>query len=66
MPHIYMQDLLGADGMVQRGAQTVRAHTLTKWVLLELLRVWTWVAALVDRDGGRHLHERIGQMFFQG
>jgi len=66
VPRIYMQQLLGADGLVQRGVKPVAAHTLTKWVLLELLRVWTWVGALIDRDGGRHVHERISQMFFEG
>ncbi len=66
VPRIYMQQFLGAEGLVQRGVRPVRHHAAVKWSLLTLLKVWTEIWALVDRDGGRHFHERLSQVFFQG
>jgi hypothetical protein len=66
VPRIYMQELLGARGLVQRGVRPVGRHGLSKALLLMPLRLWTWLGALTDREGARHFHERIGQLFFQG
>ena len=66
VPRVYMQRLLGAAGLVQRGVKPVRGHPILTIVLLTPLRIWTWLGSRADRDGGRHFHERIGQIFFQG
>jgi hypothetical protein len=66
VPRVYMQQMLGAEGLEQRGVTPVRWHALTRWLLLTPLRLWTWLGHRADRDGARHFHERIGQMFFQG
>jgi hypothetical protein len=66
VPRLYMQQLLGAEGLVQRGVRPVRQHAVTKWALLALLNVWTRLATGIDRRGGRHLHERVSQLFLQG
>jgi hypothetical protein len=66
VPRVYMQQLLGADGLVHRGIQPVRYHALTTWTLLTLLKLGTRIAARGDRGGFRHFHERLSQEFFQG
>ena len=66
VPRVYMQQMLGAAGLEQRGVTPVRWHTVTRWLLLTPLRLWTWLGHRADRDGARNFHERIGQIFFQG
>lgn len=66
VPRVYMQQLLGAPGLVQRGLKPLVGHGLMRLLLLTPLRLWTWLGHSVDRDGAKHFHERIGQLFFQG
>ena len=66
VPRVYMQQLLGADGLVQRGITPVRHHALTRWTLFTLLKLGTRITARGDRDGLRQFHERLSEEFFQG
>jgi hypothetical protein len=66
VPRIYMQQLLGADGLVQRGVKPVPIHAVTRVALLGLLRLANGLGMLVDRAGGTHFHERLSGHVFQG
>lgn len=66
VPRIYMQQMLGTDGLVLRGVPPVRFHLLTSLVLLGGLKLWTAFGAWLDRRTGRHVHEVLSQAFFQG
>jgi hypothetical protein len=66
-PRIYMQQLLGADGMVQRGVTPVgRQSTLSRLFLQLVPRVLGWLSALVGDAGYGRVHERISQSVFEG
>jgi hypothetical protein len=66
VPRIYMQEFLGADGLVQRGVKPVRFHAVTQMALLGLLRIVNSVGLLMDRNGGTHFHEQLSDHIFQG
>lgn len=65
-PRIYMQQLLGAEGMVRRGVTPVAWHSIARQLFLCVPRVLTWLGALADKEGCRHYHERLSQIFFEG
>lgn len=66
VPRIYMQQMLGVDGLVMRGVPPVRFHLLTSVALLSALKLWTALGAWLDRRTGQHVHEMLSQAFFQG
>jgi hypothetical protein len=65
-PRIYMQRMLGADGLVQRGVAPVPWHPLAMHACLALPRIWTRLMALADRRFSNGLHQRVSEVFFQG
>lgn len=66
VPRVYMQRMLGARGLQQRGVAPLRGHHVLQWMLLTPLRVWTWLGSRADGSGYRHFHDRLAEMFFQG
>ena len=64
-PRIYMQRMLGADGLVQRGVPPVPWHPVMMHVCLALPRIWTRLMALADRRMSKDLHQRVSELFFQ-
>lgn len=65
-PRVYMQQMLGANGLVQRGVPPVKWHALATGVYLTLPRIWTKLWALSKGKGARSFHERLSQVVFQG
>jgi hypothetical protein len=66
-PQIYMQQLLGTDGMLKRGVTPVGWHAMASRLLLQLVpRVLTWLGALGDEGGYRRYHEWLSQIVFEG
>ena len=66
-PRIYMQQLLGVDGMLQRGVTPVPWHAIASRLLLRLVpRVLTLLGALGDDVGYRRYHEWLSQIVFEG
>ena len=63
---IYMQLMLGVDGLMQRGVAPVTWHTIAMRTCVTLPRIWTRLTTLANRDSSRHHHERVSQLVFQG
>ncbi len=55
VPRIYMQQLLGRHGLVQRGLRPVPYHFAAKWTLLALLKLWS---AMTCAGGSRRVPAR--------
>jgi hypothetical protein len=66
VPRVYMQRMLGAAGLIQRGVEPIPGHPIMQWMLLTPLRVWTWIGSRADGSGWRHFHDRLAEVFFQG
>ena len=65
LPRVYMQQLLGADGLRQRGVTPLRGHAIVRAWLMFVVRVWSALGTRVDQRYGTHLHERLSQRLFR-
>lgn len=66
VPRVYMQRLLGAPGLIQRGVEPVPMHPVIEFLLLAPLHIWTWLGSRADGTKLRVAHDRLAESFFQG
>jgi hypothetical protein len=65
VPRVYMQRLLGPDGMIQRGVRPLPWPLLSSRIALALPRLWSWLTRPADLPGAKQLHERFSQACLQ-
>jgi hypothetical protein len=66
VPRIYMEMLLGREGMARVGIRPVRFLFVTKWLLKLVGRLWMWFWKEADAlTHGARLHENLSRIFFK-